>query len=67
MQGEYPFPDARAMIDSCVGIKVLSALNLKVGHHNIQNTECTKGVMGITTEEALFRWEQMPFSPHVVP
>ena len=66
-QGEYPFPDTRAMIDSCVGATVLSALDLKVGYHNIENTKHTKGVLGITTEEGLFPWEWMPFGPHAVP
>ena len=66
-QGEYPFPDSRAMIDSCVGARVLSALDLKAGYHNIENTERTKGILGITTEEGLFRWERMPFGPHAAP
>ena len=54
-QGEYPFPDSRAMIDSCVGARVLSALDLKAGYHNIENTKLTKGILGIMTEEGLFR------------
>ena len=66
-QGEYPFPNSWAMIDSCVGARVFSALDLKSGYHNVENTEHTKGILGITTKEGLFYWERMPFRPHAAP
>ena len=66
-QGEYPFPEAHVLIDMCAGASVLSALDLKAGYHNIANSERTKGLLGIVSEEGLFRWERMPFGPHAAP
>lgn len=55
------------MLDTCAGAVVLSALDMKAGYHNIECTERTKRVLGISTLEGLFRWERMPFGPHAAP
>ena len=63
----HPFANQREMFDSCSGAQVLSAMDIKVGYHNVRCTPNTQNVLSITTQEGLFKWVRMPFSLQQVP
>ena len=64
---DYPFANQREMLDSCAGAHVLSAMDIKAGYHNVRCTPNTQNVLGITTQEGLFKWVRMPFGPQQAP
>ena len=55
------------MLDSCAGATVLSAMDIKAGFHNVRCSVRTQDILGITTQDGLFKWVRMPFGPHQAP
>ena len=46
---------------------MLLAMDIKAGYHNVRCTPNTQNVLGITTQEGLFKWVRMPFGPQQAP
>ena len=51
------------MLDPCAGASCLSAMDIKVGYHNVRCTPHMQDVLGIVTQDGLFKWICMPFGP----
>ena len=64
---DYPFANQREMLDSCARAQVLSAMDIKAGYHNVRCTPNTQNILGITTQEGLFKWVRMPFGTYQAP
>ena len=64
---DYPFAQQQDMLDSCAGARCLFAMDIKAGYHNVRCTPCTSDVLGIVTQDGLFKWIRMPFGPQQAP
>ena len=64
---DYPFAQQRELLDSCAGVSCLSAMDIKVGYHNVRCTPRTSFVLGIVTQDGLFKCVRMLFGPQQAP
>ena len=55
------------MLDTCAGASCLSAMDIKVGYHNVCCTLCMQDVLGIVTQDGLFKWICMCIGPQQAP
>ena len=60
---DYPFADKREILDSCSRAAILSAMDIKAGYHNVRCMPRMQEILGITTQDGLYKWVRMPFSP----
>ena len=63
----YPIADARSVIDSLESSTIFSGIDMKSGFHNIPVSERAADVLGLVTQDGLFRYLTMPFGPMLAP
>ncbi len=64
---KYGFPDTQGVVDQFQGCTFFTAIDLKAGFHNLPVSERASRLLGVITQDGLFRYLRLPFGLHSAP